>query len=107
MGFVCSVKKEMVQNQRRILVPSKIRKVTYEGYHKIRNRDGTESMLFDSSSTGWEIMQEIPVCEKLYPEFIQTFKAEEVATKVVRFIKPRPPLKKFTKNRDDDDKLEE
>lgn len=103
MSFICAATGKLVQNQRRILVPAQTRKVVYEGYFQMKNRDGSTNMVFDSATEGWEAVKEIAVSENAYPIFIEGFKPEQVETKTVQFIKPRKQQKRYAKHNDDED----
>lgn len=92
--FYCHASKENVGNEVMVLVPTKIRKVTYIGIYKTDPR--AKVQLDNVITEGWEIVQEVPVCFSKAKAFRETCTPEIVDTKIVEYTKPFKK-KKFEK----------
>ena len=110
MGFTCTFSGEIVEKQRKILVPTEIRKVRYVGVFKPTPRE--DYLQFGASFDGWEIAKEVPVAEKNYEAFKATLgEPKVVGEKEVRYMLPRKKKDEEKKTRrpnqrydEDDDK---
>ena len=60
MSFKCSCCGETVLNEKMVLVPTLIRKVTYRKFAKKFRSNDTDLI---GTSFGWEIVKEIPIAE--------------------------------------------
>lgn len=106
MGYMCHATNEIVNNEPRVMIPVKVRKVVYIGQNKPDPR--SDYLQFAGQSEGWEIVQEVPVRQSKEAEFLSKHSPAVVGTKEVRFMKPRPKKDKFIKRQDDiDDKPED
>ena len=87
MSFWCYATNETVANEMRVLVPIKIRKVVY--ITQTRPDPRSNFLQFVSQSEGWEIVEELPVCQSSAEWFKNTHPPEIVGEKEVRFLVPR------------------
>ena len=101
MSYLCTAKNENVIGERRVLVPIKIRKVTYIG--QIKSDDQSNYLQFAGESAGWEIVEEVPVCLSLVDSYAKAHPPIVVGNKEVIFLKPRPKKEKFSRTNYDEE----
>ncbi len=69
MSFKCACCGNMIKNEKQVLVPNVIRKVTYhQNYRKFKSDD----LEFVKNTDGWEISQELPIAESHAQKFLET-----------------------------------
>lgn len=105
MSYRCYVTGEVVIGEARVLVPIRIRKVTYVAQMKPDTR--SDYLQFAGQTEGWEIMEEVPVRKSLADEFQRTHPPVVAEEKEVRYMKPVQVKEKYVRRDDEDDKYED
>lgn len=107
MSYWCHASNEAVSGEKRVLVPTKIRKVIYIAQQKPDDR--SDYLQFAGQTEGWEVVEEVPVRQSRAVVYQETYKPIIVSQKEVRFLLPRKQKEKYVRRNDemDNDKPEE
>jgi len=92
MSYYCHACKKIVQGEKRILIPSVVRKVKYIGtmLRKSYRRDEEPTIIYTGDSEGWEIVEAVSVCKSLAEGYKEgNPPREDKQVKEVKFFRPR------------------